>query len=143
MAARRTRAASGGRPAQRRARRDPGRAKKTTARSRAKKTTARGRAKKTARGRAKKQAQRLDPGVRPGNVDVHVEVDPSRSPRYRGQVSIELELATSRSALVLNAADLQVGQARVESAGRTQRGAVVVTNRSQDAGSFASVRAGL
>jgi puromycin-sensitive aminopeptidase len=63
--------------------------------------------------------------VRPERVQVHVEVDPQKSPRFRGRVSIDLRLTRPRRALRLHAADLRVTRPRVLSEGRTLRGRVV------------------
>jgi puromycin-sensitive aminopeptidase len=69
-------------------------------------------------------ARRLAPDVRPHEVDLHVEVDPARDDRFAGEVRIALELARPRRTLELNAADLRVGEARLEHAGATLRGRV-------------------
>ncbi len=67
---------------------------------------------------------RLDPGVRPRRVHVHVEVDPQRSSAYRGEVALEIELDKSRRSIRLHAVDLRVSKPRIEIAGRVRRGRV-------------------
>ncbi len=67
---------------------------------------------------------RLDPGVRPRRVHVHVEVDPQRSSAFRGEVALEIELDKSRRSIRLHAVDLRVSKPRIEIAGRVRRGRV-------------------
>jgi puromycin-sensitive aminopeptidase len=67
---------------------------------------------------------RLDPGVRPRRVHVHVEVDPQRSSAFRGEVALEIELDKSRRSIRLHAVDLRVSKPRIEIAGRARRGRV-------------------
>ena len=73
-----------------------------------------------------KASQRLAPDVRPSHVHVSVEVDPSRSESYRGEVSIALTLERPRRSIRLHAADLRVMRPRLECGGRTLRGLVAV-----------------
>ena len=65
---------------------------------------------------------RLAPDVRPTQVDLHVEVDPARSRRFRGELAVALRLAKPRRSVELHAVDLDVSKARVEVGGRTLRG---------------------
>jgi len=65
---------------------------------------------------------RLRPDVHPIEVDLHVEVDPSRGDGFRGEIGIELELDRGRRKLELHAADLRVSRPRVTVDGRTIRG---------------------
>jgi puromycin-sensitive aminopeptidase len=67
---------------------------------------------------------RLDPGVRPRRVHVHVEVDPQRGSAFRGEVAIEIELDKSRRSIRLHAVDLRLSKPRIEIAGRVRRGRV-------------------
>ncbi len=70
----------------------------------------------------RKAHRRLDPGVRPRRVGVQVEVDPSRTSVFRGEVSHEIELDRSRRVIRLHAVDLRVTRPRIEVGGRTYRG---------------------
>ncbi|MCZ6782108.1 MAG: M1 family metallopeptidase [Proteobacteria bacterium] len=81
------------------------------------------RAKKSAPERVR--AFRLSPHVRPRDVDVAVELDPSRSTAFKGTVAFDLELDRRKSAIELHAADLRVGRARVWVDGAMRRGQVV------------------
>jgi len=54
--------------------------------------------------------------VRPVDVDLHLEVDASRSLAFRGEVAISLELDRPRRSLEIHAAELRVRDPRVESA---------------------------
>ncbi len=67
---------------------------------------------------------RLDPGVRPQRVRVHVEVDPQRSHAFRGEVAHEVELDASRRRIRLHAVDLRLSKPRIEIAGRLRAGRV-------------------
>jgi puromycin-sensitive aminopeptidase len=67
---------------------------------------------------------RLDPGVRPRRVHVHVDVDPQRSSAFRGEVALEIELDKSRRSIRLHAVDLRVSKPRIEISGRVHRGRV-------------------
>ncbi len=67
---------------------------------------------------------RLDPGVRPRRVHVHVSVDPQRSNLFRGEVALEIELDRRRRSIRLHAVDLRVSKPRLEIAGRVRRGRV-------------------
>ena len=67
---------------------------------------------------------RLDPGVRPQRVHVHVDVDPQRGSAFRGEVALEIELDKSRRSIRLHAIDLRVSKPRIEIAGRVHRGRV-------------------
>jgi puromycin-sensitive aminopeptidase len=71
--------------------------------------------------RKKRDRLRLDPGVRPSRVAVHVEVDPSRGTRFRGVVCIDVKLDRRRSAIRLHAADLRVTRPRVRCADGVRR----------------------
>lgn len=68
---------------------------------------------------------RLPADVRPGEVDLRVEVDPARDDRFAGGVSHHLTLDRSRQSIQLHAADLRVSRPRLESRGRTLRGRLV------------------
>jgi puromycin-sensitive aminopeptidase len=79
-----------------------------------------------ARRSAKRPKHRLDPGVRPERVRLHVEVDPAEGRAFRGEVEIDLELDGARSLLRLHAVDLRIGRARLRTRdGRRLRGRVV------------------
>lgn len=69
---------------------------------------------------------RLAPDVRPSEVDVHVDVDPSRSQRFQGEVAIELELERGRRKIELHAADLRITRPRLIVDDRTVRGRAVL-----------------
>jgi puromycin-sensitive aminopeptidase len=62
--------------------------------------------------------------VRPGEVDIAVEVDPSRSQSFRGEVGIELTLDRPRRRLELHAAELRVSRARLRVGDDLRRGRV-------------------
>jgi puromycin-sensitive aminopeptidase len=62
---------------------------------------------------------RLDSGATPTHVDLHVEVDPAESDRYRGEVVIRLRLARGVRRLRLHAVDLRVSGVRLEAGGET------------------------
>ena len=66
---------------------------------------------------ARRPSYRLDAGVRPTHVDLHVELDPAASDRYRGEVAIRITLARATRRLRLHAVDLRVSRARVEAGG--------------------------
>ncbi len=70
---------------------------------------------------ARRPAYRLDAGVRPTHVELHVEVDPATSGRYRGEVSIQVTLARATRRLRLHAVDLRIFGARIASNGVTLR----------------------
>ena len=70
---------------------------------------------------ARRPSYRLDAGVRPTHVDLHVELDPTSSDRYRGEVAIRITLARATRRLRLHAVDLRVSRARVEAGGTTLR----------------------
>ena len=67
------------------------------------------------------RAHRLAPDVRPGEVDVHVEVDPQSSSAFRGEVAHRLQLDRRRRSIELHAVDLALCGARVECGGRKLR----------------------
>ncbi|MBW2494957.1 MAG: hypothetical protein JRE43_09420, partial [Deltaproteobacteria bacterium] len=67
---------------------------------------------------------RLDPGVRPQRVHVHVEVDPQKSSAFRGEVALEIQLDKSRRAIRLHAVELRVSRPRIEIADQVRRGRV-------------------
>jgi puromycin-sensitive aminopeptidase len=67
---------------------------------------------------------RLDPGVRPSRVRLHVDLDPNSGRAFRGEVEIDVSLDSPRSTLRLHAAQLRVSRARIEVAGRTLRGTI-------------------
>jgi len=79
----------------------------------------------TNRSRTAQPKHRLDPGVRPHRVRLHVDVDPERSRRYRGDVEIDLALGRKTREIRLHAVDLRVTTARVEVAGRVLRGEIL------------------
>ena len=60
----------------------------------------------------------------PVRYDLHVEVDPQASDAYRGEVTIELRLGRARRSIELHAADLAIGEARIEAAGDSQEGRI-------------------
>jgi puromycin-sensitive aminopeptidase len=74
-----------------------------------------------ARKQAKHPKHRLDPGVRPDRVRLHVEVDPTSGRRFRGEVEIHLQLDTTASVLRLHASDLRVSRARLRTSGGSDR----------------------
>jgi len=69
---------------------------------------------------------RLRQDVRPIDVDVHVDVDATRSTAFRGHVGIELELNRGSRKIELHAADLRISRPRVIVDGRTVRGTAVL-----------------
>jgi len=68
---------------------------------------------------------RLAADVRPGEVDLHVEVDPQSSASFRGEVVHRLRLERRRRTLELHADDLVVSGALVEAGGRRLRGRIL------------------
>jgi puromycin-sensitive aminopeptidase len=62
--------------------------------------------------------------VRPLESDVHVEVDPSRSTAFRGEVALRLELDRKKRSIRLHAQDLRVTKARIECADAVLKGRV-------------------
>jgi puromycin-sensitive aminopeptidase len=62
--------------------------------------------------------------VRPGDVDVEVEVDPSRGDGFQGTVTHALELDRSRRVILLHAKDLRVTRPEARFAERRLRGRV-------------------
>ena len=60
--------------------------------------------------------RRLDPDVRPSAYHLALDVDPVRGPDYSGEVTIRVRLERARRRIELNAVDLELGKARVESA---------------------------
>ena len=69
---------------------------------------------------------RLSRDVRPTDVDIHVDVDPGQTRRFRGEVGIEIEIDRGRRKLELHAADLRVSRPRLIVDGRTLRGRAVL-----------------
>jgi puromycin-sensitive aminopeptidase len=70
-------------------------------------------------------AHRLTADVRPGDVDLHLTVDPTAGDAFEGEVRHVLRLGRSRRTLELHAADLRVSRPRVTWGGRTRRGRLV------------------
>jgi puromycin-sensitive aminopeptidase len=89
------------------------------------KTRPRRRATGAAALRPKLRPHRLAPDVRPVDVDVHVEVDPSSGPEFSGEVTHRLSLDKRRRSLELHADDLTTSGAVVEAAGRRLAGRIV------------------
>ncbi|MDH3879300.1 MAG: M1 family metallopeptidase, partial [Desulfobacterales bacterium] len=77
-----------------------------------------------ARNETTRPKHRLDPGVRPSRVRVHVEVDPEHSRAFRGEIAIDLALDRPQSRIRLHAADLRVTKPRIEVDGRVLRGKI-------------------
>jgi puromycin-sensitive aminopeptidase len=73
----------------------------------------------------KPRPHRLAGDVRPVDVDVHVEVDPSSGPEFSGQVTHRLSLDRRRRSIELHADDLVASGAVVEAAGRRLAGRIV------------------
>ena len=71
------------------------------------------------------RAHRLAPDVRPGEVDVRVEVDPQSSSAFRGEVVHRLQLDRRRRSIELHADDLVLSGALVECGGRKLPGRIV------------------
>ncbi|MDH5671767.1 MAG: M1 family metallopeptidase [Myxococcales bacterium] len=67
---------------------------------------------------------RLSPTVRPSHYELHVELDPERSRRYRGTVEIRLSLGEPGHSIELHSADLKLSGARLLQQGATRRGAI-------------------
>ncbi len=96
-------------------------AKRGTHRKSARKTTGKATGKRS-RKTTRRGVGRLDPGVRPSQVDLHLELDPGESDRYRGRVGFDLELDRARRTLVLHAVDLRVSRPRAIVDGESRRG---------------------
>jgi puromycin-sensitive aminopeptidase len=60
---------------------------------------------------------RLAAEVVPRRYDLRVEVDPEEGDEYRGEVAIELDLATAVRRIELHGVDLRVGKARIATGG--------------------------
>ncbi len=76
---------------------------------------------KTPPARARRRSVRLSPHVRPTEVDLHVEVDPSVGPGFEGEVTHHLSIARTTRSFEIHAADLRVSRARIEVDGRRIR----------------------
>ena len=72
--------------------------------------------------RSRKPAYRLAADVRPDEVDLHVEVDPSRSGSFRGEVTHGITLSRDKRAIRIHACELRVSGARIEWDGGNARG---------------------
>jgi puromycin-sensitive aminopeptidase len=83
------------------------------------------RAPRSGAAKPKLRPHRLAPDVRPVDVDVHVEVDPSSGPDFSGQVTHRLSLDRRRRSIELHADDLAASGAEVEAAGRRLTGRIV------------------
>lgn len=71
-------------------------------------------------------AFRLDPEVRPIATDIHLDLDPSRSARYTGEVGITLQLRGPRRRIELHACEISVRtRATVHVAGERRTARVV------------------
>ena len=73
----------------------------------------------------KVRAFRLDPSLRPTDVDVHVNVNPQQGPGFNGSVSIMLRSESKRRKIELHAVDLRVSQARVHVKGAVHPGKII------------------
>ena len=73
----------------------------------------------------KVRAFRLDPTLRPTDVDVHVNVNPQQETGFDGTVSIMLRSESKRRKIELHAIDLRVSQARVHVKGAVHSGKIV------------------
>jgi puromycin-sensitive aminopeptidase len=89
------------------------------------KTRSARRAPRSQAAKPKLRPHRLAPDVRPVDVDVHVEVDPSSGPEFSGQVTHRLSLDKRRRSLELHADDLVTSGAVIEAAGRRFAGRIV------------------
>jgi puromycin-sensitive aminopeptidase len=58
-------------------------------------------------------------------MDIHLEIDPTRSDAWRGEVGINLQLGKPRSSIELHACDIRVSRARLRSGGAELRGRIV------------------
>ena len=97
-------------------------AKRKSPAPRKRKAAAKGR--KAAATKPARRGHRLTRTVLPTRVDVHVEVDPSETDAFRGEVRHELEISRSRPRLELHSDSLRVSGARLEVEGRTLRGRI-------------------
>jgi len=59
--------------------------------------------------------------VRPGDVEIALDVDPSTGASYQGEVIHQIHMARRTRSIELHAADLRVSGARIEAAGRPLR----------------------
>jgi puromycin-sensitive aminopeptidase len=73
----------------------------------------------------KRTTYRLRKDVRPTDVDLHVEVDPTRGDAYQGTVRHQLRLKRKRNSIELHADDMRVSKPRLEVAGKLRRGKIV------------------
>jgi puromycin-sensitive aminopeptidase len=79
------------------------------------------------------KAERLSPQVRPSGYQVALEVDPARSPKFHGEVAIQLVLARSTRKIVLHAVDLKLSHAQIVGAGAPQVGGISYNKRRETA----------
>ena len=83
------------------------------------------RGRKAKRKAARARGPRLASHVRPLEVALHVEVDPSHGAAFRGDVTHRLRLERPVRSIELHAADLRIARPRITAAGRLRRGALV------------------
>jgi puromycin-sensitive aminopeptidase len=58
-------------------------------------------------------------------MDIHLELDPSTSDRYTGEVGITLQLGRARRSIELHACEMRVSRAQIRAAGEHRRGRIV------------------
>ncbi|MCP5060325.1 MAG: M1 family peptidase [bacterium] len=73
----------------------------------------------------RRKSIRLSPHVRPTEVDVHLEVDPTLSDGFQGEVVHRLKLARRARVIELHADDLRLSRVRVEVDGRRVRASLL------------------
>ena len=71
-----------------------------------------------------RRATRLDPEIRPSEVDLHVRVDPEKDDAFSGTVRIALRLGHATRSIELHATEIQTSAARVTADGETLRGRI-------------------
>jgi len=74
------------------------------------------------RAKARREGIRLSPELKPSRYHVALEVDPTRSSRFHGEVTIDLILARPTRKVVLHAVDLKLARPRIAAQGEAQFG---------------------
>ena len=72
------------------------------------------------------RAFRLDTSLRPGDVDLHINVDPQAGKAFDGRVEFELDSDRPRRRIEIHAAELRVHRARIAFGGESLRGRIVM-----------------
>ncbi len=71
-----------------------------------------------------RRAKRLDPGVRPSDVDLAIRVDPEHDDVFSGRVRIEIQLDRARQVIEMHAAEIQTSRARLTIGDKVLKGRI-------------------